>query len=208
MEKVNKVTQALKILQDEGREDLLRDGVLEQAWVGQSRPERVSSEGLVAAVMACASPTPPQKTFRQKSVSGRKVKSSPECSSVSGVEGSVGLPAHVVQVQRVGASIARRSGASFCQHVVFRGRGAISESAVTGEGRLREGASSVTRMSRRIRKQALLPLETKGKRGETALEERQLGVEKKMEAPTAGTQETVITISDDQGKCRKNKEVC
>ncbi|KAJ1110010.1 hypothetical protein NDU88_007365 [Pleurodeles waltl] len=54
-------------------------------------------------------------------------------------------------------------------------------------------------MSKRVRKQALLLSVTRGKRGERALEERQLGGDEKMVAPTAGTQESVIAILDEEG---------
>ncbi|KAJ1098497.1 hypothetical protein NDU88_003608 [Pleurodeles waltl] len=60
-------------------------------------------------------------------------------------------------------------------------------------------------MSRRAKKQALHPSVTKGKRGKRALEERLLGVEEKMAAPTAGTRESVITISDDEGDVQKEQ---
>ncbi|KAJ1115437.1 hypothetical protein NDU88_003661 [Pleurodeles waltl] len=74
----NRVVQALKVLHDEGREDLLREGVLEQAWVGIKRPKRLSAEGVSAAVAACTSPVKQSKKFKSKSVGGRKVARSPQ----------------------------------------------------------------------------------------------------------------------------------
>ncbi|KAJ1108701.1 hypothetical protein NDU88_006072 [Pleurodeles waltl] len=170
----NKVVQALKVPQDEGREDLLREGVLEQAWVGLHRPKRLSSEGVVAAIIACASPAHTPKTFRNKSVSGRKVRLSP----VRGIGGASevfqALPVIQKHVQRGGAKFARRSGASFQQHIVSRGRGASGHSVVTGLGRLgaRTGGSHVLsrkRASKRGRNQALPPLDNSGERREQAL---------------------------------------
>ncbi|KAJ1188387.1 hypothetical protein NDU88_005148 [Pleurodeles waltl] len=73
----SKVVQALKVLQDEGREDLIKDGVLEQAWIGLRRPKRLSAEGVSAAVAACSSPVKAGRKFRCKSATGRKVARSP-----------------------------------------------------------------------------------------------------------------------------------
>ncbi|KAJ1204726.1 hypothetical protein NDU88_000164 [Pleurodeles waltl] len=96
-----------------------------------------------------------------------------------------------------------RSGASFQQHVVSRGRGAAGQSVMAGVGRLgvwpcRAHARSTTHASIRVRKQALLPTVTSGKRGENALEEGHLGGEEKMAAPTAGNQESIVIISDEE----------
>ncbi|KAJ1190692.1 hypothetical protein NDU88_000014 [Pleurodeles waltl] len=77
----NKVVQALKVLQEAGREDLTKEGVLEQAWVGLKRPKRSSADRVSAAVLACKSPeSSPKKCkkFRAKSFAGRKVSVSPE----------------------------------------------------------------------------------------------------------------------------------
>ncbi|KAJ1191640.1 hypothetical protein NDU88_000956 [Pleurodeles waltl] len=74
----NKVVQALKVLQDEGREDLIKEGVLEEAWVGLRRPKRLSSGGVMATVIACSSPQKKLKKCKSKSAEGRKVTRSPE----------------------------------------------------------------------------------------------------------------------------------
>ncbi|KAJ1153937.1 hypothetical protein NDU88_006695 [Pleurodeles waltl] len=109
MEKVTKVVQALKVLQDEGREDLLQDGVLEHAWVDLRRLKRMSSEGVAVAVMACASPTHTPKIFRQQSISGRKVKLSPERLAFLAWWGQ--LVYRLMQVKRGGVRTpARREG--------------------------------------------------------------------------------------------------
>ncbi|KAJ1119747.1 hypothetical protein NDU88_007932 [Pleurodeles waltl] len=72
MDTSNRVIEPLKVLQEEGREDLLQQGVLEQDWVGLKRPKRASSEGVAAAVKAYSSPLRSSKKFKQKSVMGRK----------------------------------------------------------------------------------------------------------------------------------------
>ncbi|KAJ1213642.1 hypothetical protein NDU88_001274 [Pleurodeles waltl] len=66
-----RVLEALRVLQEEGREDLLQEGVLVQEGIGLKRPRRASSEGVAAAVIACSSPGSGKK-FRQKSVMGRR----------------------------------------------------------------------------------------------------------------------------------------
>ncbi|KAJ1180007.1 hypothetical protein NDU88_005235 [Pleurodeles waltl] len=92
MDKPKKVVQALQVLQEEGREDLLREGFLEQAWVGLRWPKRDSSEGMAAAVMACSSPVHYPKKFKQKSAAGRKVRISPDLVAVEAQEETLGLP--------------------------------------------------------------------------------------------------------------------
>ncbi|KAJ1118088.1 hypothetical protein NDU88_006283 [Pleurodeles waltl] len=51
----SKVVNALKVLLEEGMEDLLKAGVLEPMWVVLKKPKRASADGVAAAVMACAS---------------------------------------------------------------------------------------------------------------------------------------------------------
>ncbi|KAJ1127560.1 hypothetical protein NDU88_005959 [Pleurodeles waltl] len=79
----SKIVMALKVLQDEGREDLIKEGVIEEAWVGLRRPKRRSAEGVSAAVAACSSPKSGKK-FIKKSVEGRKVFRSPDLGAVGG----------------------------------------------------------------------------------------------------------------------------
>ncbi|KAJ1116336.1 hypothetical protein NDU88_004551 [Pleurodeles waltl] len=77
MATANHVVQALKILQEEEREDLLQEGVLEHTWVGLKHRKRVSSEGVAMAVLACTSPDVRPKKYKQKSTTGRRSSSLP-----------------------------------------------------------------------------------------------------------------------------------
>ncbi|KAJ1218858.1 hypothetical protein NDU88_006430 [Pleurodeles waltl] len=141
MDKPNKVVQALQVLQEEGREDLLREDVLEQAWVGLRLPKRVSSEGVAAAVIACSSPVHPPKKFKQKSVAGRKVRISPERVVVEVQEATLGLPTGKMQAIRGGMKFVRHAGASFQQRVASRGH-RQEERAKPGAVRLTSGEAS------------------------------------------------------------------
>ncbi|KAJ1202851.1 hypothetical protein NDU88_006646 [Pleurodeles waltl] len=178
----NKVVQALKVLQDEGREDLLREGVLEQAWVGLKRPKRLSAEGVSAAVAACTSPVKTCKKFKAKSERGRKVARSPQSNEEPfsliqcPVEGFVGK-------RRGGCRFPRRQGASLSRRVAAGGRGAASVVAVRVTGRM--GARAVVAHARSARgpQRALPPLETGWERKGTSYEERALGGAPKMAAP-------------------------
>ncbi|KAJ1115424.1 hypothetical protein NDU88_003648 [Pleurodeles waltl] len=136
MDGANKVVQALKVLQDEGREDLLWEGVIEQAWVGLRRPKGVSSEGVVAAVMACSSPMHSGKKFRQKSAAGRKARVSPDRALPEEQAMPFDSPAVSATASQGGIRFARRAGASIRQRVLSRGRGAPLKHAVTGMGRV------------------------------------------------------------------------
>ncbi|KAJ1203544.1 hypothetical protein NDU88_007329 [Pleurodeles waltl] len=187
----NRVVQALKVLHDEGREDLIREGVLEQAWVGIKRPKRLSAEGVSAAVAACTSPVKQGKKFKAKSVSGRKVVRSPQRVdepfsavpvSYSGVAGK----------RQGGCRFPRRQGMSLSRRVAAGGRGAATVGAVRTYERM--GARAVFAHARSARKprKALLSVETGGERASTSLEERALGGAHKMAAPL------VSDWSDDQ----------
>ncbi|KAJ1192100.1 hypothetical protein NDU88_001412 [Pleurodeles waltl] len=135
---INKVVQALKVLQEAGREDLIKEGFLEQAWVGLRRPKRSSSDRVSAAVLACKFPVvSPKKCrkFKAKSVAGRKVPISPDHErEESRVGAGGGLPC-VSAVRRVAARSARRSGSLFSQRVAAVGRGAAVVLAGCGAGR-------------------------------------------------------------------------
>ncbi|KAJ1180135.1 hypothetical protein NDU88_005359 [Pleurodeles waltl] len=130
---INPVVQALKVLQEAGREDLIREGVLEQAWVGLRRPKRPSSDRVSAAVLACKSPvTSPKKgkKFKVKSVAGRKVSFSPDHGSEEPrVSNEGGLPG-IGAARRGEASNARRYGGFLARRVAAKGRGA----RVVGDG--------------------------------------------------------------------------
>ncbi|KAJ1115725.1 hypothetical protein NDU88_003947 [Pleurodeles waltl] len=133
----NKVVEALRILQQEGREDLIREGVLEQAWVGLKRPKRSSAEGVSAVILACTSPAgSPRKCrkFKAKSVAGRKVSVSPERVFQEG-ERREDLPGGR-PVRRGGIKVPRRSGASFRQRVVDIGWGSLQAVAVAEAGQV------------------------------------------------------------------------
>ncbi|KAJ1170339.1 hypothetical protein NDU88_002217 [Pleurodeles waltl] len=203
MDKLNKVVQALQVLQEEGREDLLWEGVLEQPWVGLRRPKRVSSECVAAAVMACSQPSQPPKMFKQKSAAGRQVRILPDRATSEVHDTILGLPVVQEQASRGGMRLTRRAGALFRQRVGSRGQGAADRSAVSGVGRERareEGAHARldARSLRRMKKQALLPLESNDERGERALEQRSLGGPSKMAALCIGDSEVIIVISDEE----------
>ncbi|KAJ1197489.1 hypothetical protein NDU88_001347 [Pleurodeles waltl] len=149
---INTVVQALKVLQEAGREDLIREGVLEQAWVGLRRPKRSSSDRVSAAVLACKSPvTSPKKgrKFKVKSVAGRKVSFSPDHESEEArVSYEGGLPG-LVAARRGAARTARRYGALLARRVAATGRGAsvVTDGCVAGKSvgrssRARSGAGA------------------------------------------------------------------
>ncbi|KAJ1127244.1 hypothetical protein NDU88_005647 [Pleurodeles waltl] len=132
----NSVVQALKVLQEAGREDLIKEGVLEQVWVGLKRPKRSSAERVTAAVLACTSPESPKKCrkFKVKSVAGRKVSVSPE--RLEGMEqGLLSFPG-VSGMRGGGVHFIRRTGSSLRQRVAALGRGSsINMAAGAGRGK-------------------------------------------------------------------------
>ncbi|KAJ1084550.1 hypothetical protein NDU88_004697 [Pleurodeles waltl] len=133
---LSKVVQALKMLRDEGREDLIKEGVLEEAWVGLKRPKRLSAQGVSAAVAACSSPQEKSKKFKTKSTEGRKVTRSPL--GPQEVLGPAARSEEVVPRRRGTGHLLRRSGVSLARRVSVGGRGAGPVGAVTrGE---RQGA--------------------------------------------------------------------
>ncbi|KAJ1144206.1 hypothetical protein NDU88_010508 [Pleurodeles waltl] len=135
---INKVVQALKVLQEAGREELNKEGVLEQAWVGLRRPKRSSSDRVSAAVLACKSPVASPKKCRKckvKSVAGRKVSISPDHDRVEARAGAEGCLPCVSAVRRGAARSARRYGSLFLQRVAAAGRGAVVVSDGCGAGR-------------------------------------------------------------------------
>ncbi|KAJ1123172.1 hypothetical protein NDU88_001645 [Pleurodeles waltl] len=221
---LSKVVQALKILRDEGREDLIKEGVLEEAWVGLKRPRRLSAQGVSAAVAACSSPQGKAKKCKTKSVEGRKVTRSP-----LGLRESLGPAAssgEVVPRRRGTGHLLRCSGASLARRVSAGGRGAGRMGAVLrGErqgARLSSAGRSGSMRRGRAGKQAQLPSENEADREAAILDKRTLRGTIKMAAPTekgisgasasekrilAGTQEAtgnrewfeeVIVISDEE----------
>ncbi|KAJ1156476.1 hypothetical protein NDU88_009195 [Pleurodeles waltl] len=202
MDNSSRAIEASKVLQEEGREDLLQHGVLEQVWVGLKRPKRASSEGVAAAFMACTSPFRSSKKFRQKSAMGRKYVESVNDSALS--ERFVGSdsPQRIGGAKRGGTRFTRRAGASIWQCIASRGRGAAEKSEVAAFGRMGAEACahapvSVCREGKK-KKQAPLPSEMVSNRGEGLLAESTLGMGTKLAAPIADRQEPIIDLSDEE----------
>ncbi|KAJ1099394.1 hypothetical protein NDU88_004495 [Pleurodeles waltl] len=194
-------TKVLKMLQEEGREYLFQEDVLEQAWVGLKRPKRASSEAVAVAVIACVSPTRKAKTFRQKSVTGRKITALPDSVVVVHDKKGGGLPGQSFVSRRGGTKFARHSSASIRQRVVARGIGVSRQSAVAcdshlGDGVLRAHEPGATLVFAARQKQALLHSDNNSERGEGVLEERQWGTAPKMAAPTAEHRDEIIVLFD------------
>ncbi|KAJ1118527.1 hypothetical protein NDU88_006718 [Pleurodeles waltl] len=130
----SKVVKALKVLQDEGREDLLKEGVLEEAWVGLRRPKRLSAEGVSAAVAACTSPVRSGKKCSVRSATGRKVARSPE--KVENVDFELLGHSLVGSRRREICSLPRQQGLSLSRRVTAGGRGSALVAAVAMPGRM------------------------------------------------------------------------
>ncbi|KAJ1130745.1 hypothetical protein NDU88_009093 [Pleurodeles waltl] len=180
----NRVVQALKVLHDEGREDLLREGVLEQAWVGIKRPKRLSADGVSAAVAACVSPVKHGKKFKSKSVGGRKVERSPPGDDEL-LSAMPGPSAGVAGKRRGSCRFPRWQGASLSRRVAAGGRGAAPTGAVRIPGRMGARAVFAHVRSALKRQRVLPPVETGRERESSALEEGALGGVHKMAAPLA-----------------------
>ncbi|KAJ1144200.1 hypothetical protein NDU88_010502 [Pleurodeles waltl] len=222
----NKVVQALKVLQEEGREDLIKVGVLEEAWVGLRRPKRLSAEGVTAAVVACTSPQKTFKKFKSKSALGRKVTCSPD-ETVGAVEEVAGSLPTVGLRRRGGGRFSRRLGTSLAQRVAAGGMGSGPMSAVSASSRMGKQASiEHARSDPRLgtsKRQAQLPLErgvelvkglgeewTLGGASKMAassnadrlkrsrLEERRLSEPGKMAAPVFNIDDEVVVILDEE----------
>ncbi|KAJ1137348.1 hypothetical protein NDU88_003759 [Pleurodeles waltl] len=178
----NRVVKALKVLQDEGREHLIKEGVLEEAWVGLRRPKRLSAEGVSAAVAACSSALKAYKKFKTKSAAGRKVSRSPELVEV--LDDSSLAPQSVAGMRgRRGVSLPWRQGSSLLQRVSAGGRGAGLMPTVTGGGRM--GARARGAHARLVtRAQTRSPLERGEEPKMSEVEERPLGGVSNMAAPT------------------------
>ncbi|KAJ1203738.1 hypothetical protein NDU88_007519 [Pleurodeles waltl] len=200
MAKSEKVLQALRMLQEEGREDLLHEGALGLEGAGIKRPRRASSEGVAPAVIACSPPVKGKKC-RQKSVMGRKYAQA----AVSDVEAEVfklqDLPG-VSGVRRGASRLARWAGASLQQRVASRGRGAADKGAVAPlrrmgtEAGLFVHAPASSRKAGRALQQAPLSSRKKGKQGEGDLEESTQTGTFKMAARIGDRQEPIIINSD------------
>ncbi|KAJ1106703.1 hypothetical protein NDU88_004103 [Pleurodeles waltl] len=191
----SKVVQALKILQDEGREDLIKEGVLEEAWVGLRRPKRLSSRGVSAAVIACSSSPQKSKKFKSKSVEGRKVLLSPEECEETSVK-VPGSPTWFARKRGAGRS-SRRSGGSLARRVAAGGRGAALSSAEAGlkrQGAQREDVRVGGAGRARTAVQAQ-PIKESVGRPAAILEESQLGGTPKMAAPITECKKVPVLLN-------------
>ncbi|KAJ1190525.1 hypothetical protein NDU88_007263 [Pleurodeles waltl] len=203
MAKSEKVLQALRMLQEEGREDLLHESALGLEGEGIKRPQRVSSEGVAAAVIACSPPVSGKKC-RQKSVMGRKYAQAAVLDVAAEDFQLQDLPG-VSGVRRGGSRLARHAGASLQQRVASRGRGAADKGAVASFRRMRAEAGSLAhapasgRKADRALQLAPLSSQKRGKRGEGDLEESTLAGTFKMVARVGDRQEPIIINSDSDG---------
>ncbi|KAJ1153966.1 hypothetical protein NDU88_006724 [Pleurodeles waltl] len=183
----SKVVKALKVLQEEGWEDLLKEGVLGEAWVGLRRPKRLSAEGVSAAVAACTSPVRTGKKFRCKSATGRKVAGSPDNEETV----DLGLPGHSLGgLRRRGiCSLPRRQGSSLLKRVTAGGRGSVI--AVARRGLM---GAQIRFAHARIgsKKQTCAPVERGAERDGLDLEEGTLAGTSKMAAPSAFGRQSVV----------------
>ncbi|KAJ1207383.1 hypothetical protein NDU88_002774 [Pleurodeles waltl] len=177
----SRVVKALKVLQGEGREDLIKEGVLEEAWVGWRRSKRLSAEGVSSAVAACSSPLKTCKKCKSKSAAGRKVSRSPELVEVlddssSAPESLAGLPG------RRGVCLPWRQGSSLLRRVLAGGRSIGLRPAVMGAGRMGARARGAhARLSTLV--QARSPVERGVEPKLSDAEERPLGGISNMAAP-------------------------
>ncbi|KAJ1216408.1 hypothetical protein NDU88_004010 [Pleurodeles waltl] len=175
----SKVVMALKVLQDEGREDLIKEGVLEEAWVGLRRPKRRSAEGVSAAVAAC-SPPKSGKKFLRKSVEGRKVRHSPDLGSDTNTS-LLSVSASRSRGRR-GGYLPRRRGSSFVRRISSGGRSALTRPAIASAGHMvAQGKGAQVQVSARL--QAQSPVERGAEQDSRKDEERTLAGSRKMAAP-------------------------
>ncbi|KAJ1099115.1 hypothetical protein NDU88_004219 [Pleurodeles waltl] len=191
----SKVVKALKVLQDEGREDLLREGVLEEAWVGLRRPKRLSAEGVSAAVAACSSPVSAGRKFRVKSATGRKVARLPVSDDTSDVV--LPGPPLAVSKRRGICRLPRRQGSSLRSRVAAGSRSFVN-AAVAKRGRM--GAQIRFAHARiGVRNQACAPYKTSAERERQDLEEGTLTGTSKMAAPIEFQQQSAFSVKKKVG---------
>ncbi|KAJ1209548.1 hypothetical protein NDU88_004922 [Pleurodeles waltl] len=191
------------MLQEEGRDDLLQEGVLDKEGAGIKRPRRASSDGVAAAVIACSPPVTGKKC-QQKSVMGRRYAQAAAVNEEAEVFVNQGLPC-LGGVRRGGSRPARRAGASLRQHVASRGRGAAEKgevapsSRVGAEARRFAHAPASRKKAGRVPEQAPLSSRNKGKRGEGGLDESTWAGSFKMAARIGDRQEPILILSDSEG---------
>ncbi|KAJ1109655.1 hypothetical protein NDU88_007015 [Pleurodeles waltl] len=191
----SKVVKALKVLQDEGREDLLREGVLEEAWVGLRRPKRLSAEGVSAAVAACSSPVSAGRKFRVKSATGRKVARLPVSDDTSDVV--LPGPPLAVSKRRGICRLPRRQGSSLRSRVAAGSRSFVN-AAVAKRGHM--GAQIRFAHARiGVRNQARAPYKTSAERERQDLEEGTLAGTSKMAAPIEFQQQSAFSVKKRSG---------
>ncbi|KAJ1153174.1 hypothetical protein NDU88_005936 [Pleurodeles waltl] len=191
----SKVVKALKVLQDEGREDLLREWVLEEAWVGLRRPKRLSAEGVSAAVAACTSPVSAGRKFRVKSATGRKLARLPVSDDTSDVV--LPGPPLAVSKRRGICSLPRRQGSSLRSRVAGGCRSLVN-AAVAKRGRM--GAQIRFAHARiGLRNQACAPYKTSAERERQDLEEGTLAGTSKMAAPIEFQQQSAFSVEKRSG---------
>ncbi|KAJ1099804.1 hypothetical protein NDU88_004899 [Pleurodeles waltl] len=181
------------MLQDEGREDLIKEGVLEEAWVGLRRPKRLSARGVSAAVIACSSSPQKCKKFKAKSAEGRKASGSPDniAETPAKVQGSSTWFAR----KRGAGRSSRRSGGSLSRRVAAGGRGAAlssAEAVLHRQGAQREGVREGGAGRIKSVEQAQPTKERVG-RPAAILEERRLGGNFKMAAPIVGKEKVPVS---------------
>ncbi|KAJ1110351.1 hypothetical protein NDU88_007704 [Pleurodeles waltl] len=130
------VREALRVLCEAGRDDLIQPDILSQAWVGLERPKHVTACGVATAVLACL----PLKQRSNRNMNARCLgdkkrkikKESPSCaewltgSSVAGVLGE------------------ERRGRAYTGAQAAAGRRLVSEGRASGEC-IREMGSGMRR---------------------------------------------------------------
>ncbi|KAJ1100398.1 hypothetical protein NDU88_005484 [Pleurodeles waltl] len=86
-DKAAAIREALRVLCEAGREDLIQPGVLSQAWVGLESTKGAAAGGVAAAISACS---PPQKLNKNVSAhclgdNSRKGKKEEATQEASGI---------------------------------------------------------------------------------------------------------------------------
>ncbi|KAJ1130524.1 hypothetical protein NDU88_008875 [Pleurodeles waltl] len=196
-----KAVETNLIAQNRGREvewrkDLIKEGVLEEAWVGLKRPKRRSAEGVSAAVAACSSPKSGTK-FKSKSVAGRKVSRSPDLEVLDDVPVAPG--SSVVSRGRHRVCLPRRQGSSLLRRVSAGGRGVPLKPAVARAGRMVARPKGV-HAQLHTRAQARSPVERGVEQDLKDAEERPLAGAFKMAAPRVFSQSMSALGENREGK--------
>ncbi|KAJ1166846.1 hypothetical protein NDU88_007242 [Pleurodeles waltl] len=177
-----KVVQALKVLQEAGREDLIKEGVLEQALVGLKRPKRSSADRRE------------REELKESSLDGL-----PGVSAIRGIgahfprRSGASLRQHVAAAGRgaVSALVQGRAGQTLVRG--FRARAlckarrpqaAMSTCGQMGKTVAHASVSKCARAEKGPVQQAPLAMESGGDRSTSFFEKRKLGGAANMAAPT------------------------